>query len=314
MPLLSIIIPAYNAADFIEATLESIYAQTFTDYEIIVVDDGSTDGTSQALLRHKDKITYIRQPNSGAPASPRNLAMKLSDAKYIAIFDADDLMSSRKLEVAINLLEEQPDVALFFSNFKFMRQGKLDAQSFFDDPKVRQVLDSVPKRELQAGCFRFERPVPLEILKNNFIGTSTVVARREALVPQGLFNERLIGIEDRDLWYRLGKQGKLFGYSTEVLSTYRYHPGGISRQAKTLQSHIGYYERLVTEENDPDYIAVIRRRLGRLYFGYGYTLKNNKEFSEARRQYMKSFSIGNFKQKGKALLALAKCLISSLKI
>ena len=98
-PKVSIIIPTYNASTYIEETLESIFNQTFCDYEIIVIDDGSTDNTKDLLEKYAHKITYIYQENSGAPAKPRNVGIQRAKAPYIALFDADDIMLEKKLEM-----------------------------------------------------------------------------------------------------------------------------------------------------------------------------------------------------------------------
>src|SRR5215212_10925703 len=97
MPLVSVIIPAYNAGRTITAAVGSVLAQTFRDYEIVVADDGSTDDTGQCVARFGERVTYLRQDNAG-PASARNLALRHATGKYVAFLDADDVWLPRKLE------------------------------------------------------------------------------------------------------------------------------------------------------------------------------------------------------------------------
>ena len=96
-PLVSVIIPTYNSAGYIEEALESVFEQTLQDFEIIVVDDGSTDGTGEVLRKYGDRIRYIYQENNG-PASARNGGIRVARGEYIAFLDADDLWVSTKLE------------------------------------------------------------------------------------------------------------------------------------------------------------------------------------------------------------------------
>ena len=308
-PLVSIVIPAYNAEKYIEKTLESVFNQIFTDYEIIVVDDGSTDNTPNILTKYGDKITYIRQRNSGGPSSPRNRGIEIAKAEYIALFDSDDLMFEDKLRRQVNILDKNPEVSLVFSDFVILNEDGQQNKSMFEKGPVKEIINSIPQKKIGCNVYRFEEPIYDEILQNNFIGTSTVVFRKKDILEIGIFNESLIGIEDRDMWLRFSKAGKIFAYTTDVLSYYRYMDNSLSRQTKNLVSQIDFYQRLLQNDlNSKNYI-IVKNRIGELCLSYGYILRNNRMFLPAIFQNVKSFFYLNINFKYKALVAIIKVII-----
>jgi len=308
-PTVSVIIPVYNAENYIEETLKSVFNQSYTDYEIIVVDDGSTDNTPEILNRYGDKIIYIRQENSGGPSSPRNRGIKIAKGKYIALFDSDDLMFEKKLQSDVNILDNCPDVSLVFSNFVVLEKDGPRRSSWFDKENVKTIIDSIPKKKIDINAYRFERPIYHEILNNNFIGTSTVVLRREAIFEVGLFDDSLIGIEDLDMWLRFSKAKKIFAYTTDVLSYYRYLKSGISRQTKNLVSKIDFYHRLLRDDLNRKNHKIVKNRIGELYWQYGFILRNQRAFIPAISRNVNSLFFINICQKHKPLVAIIKIII-----
>ena len=115
MPRVSVIIPVYNGAATIDRALESVFAQTFTDYEIVICDDGSTDDTPSALAKHGDKLRVVRQPNRGLPAA-RNAAVAASRGELLALIDHDDEWLPQKLELAVAAMRSDPGAALLYSD------------------------------------------------------------------------------------------------------------------------------------------------------------------------------------------------------
>src|SRR3990170_3473675 len=114
MSKVSVIIPAYNSARFLPEAIESVLAQTYKDYGIIVIDDGSTDNTKETLEPYFDKIKYIYQQNQGA-ASARNTAIRHSQGEYIAFLDADDVWLPEKLHIQVEYLNNNPGIAMVYS-------------------------------------------------------------------------------------------------------------------------------------------------------------------------------------------------------
>jgi len=308
-PLVSVIIPVYNAEKYIKKTLESVLVQSFKDYEVIVVDDGSTDHTPAILDPFKDKITYIRQENSGGPASPRNSGILAAKGKYIALFDSDDIMFEKKLEKDIQILKNNPDVSLLFSNFILLENEVPRSYSWFEKENVKKIINTIPRVQTGATSYCFTRPVYDEILQNNFIGTSTVVVKKSDIVDTGLFDESLIVIEDRDMWLRLSKAGKIFAFNTEVLSYYRFLEGSISRQTKNIISRLNFYNRLLKNNPKRKNKKIIKNRLGEIYLQYGLSLRNQKNFLAAISQNIKSLQFINYSNKHKSIIALIKIII-----
>lgn len=130
----SVIIPTYNLARYINETVDSVLGQTYKNYEIIIVDDGSTDNTKEALSEYGGKITYIFQENQGVSAA-RNKGIKEAKGEYIAFLDADDLWLKDKLELQIGLMNSNPEVAMIFT----------DGESFNEEGLIKASLRHSPK-------------------------------------------------------------------------------------------------------------------------------------------------------------------------
>jgi GT2 family glycosyltransferase len=211
-PLVSVIIPAYRFAQYIPATVESVLAQTFKDYEIIVVNDGSPDTgeLEKALAPYRDRITYLRQENQGVSGA-RNTGIRAARGKYIAPLDADDLWAPEHLAAQLALLEANPSIDMVYA----------DARIIGDVPEAGRTL-----MELSAstGEVTFERLVRRQCT----VTLSVTVCRREALLRAGLFDPALPHAEDIDLWLRVARQGSRIVYQRRVLGYYRRHGGGLS--------------------------------------------------------------------------------------
>ncbi|WP_375512534.1 glycosyltransferase family 2 protein [uncultured Nostoc sp.] len=185
MPNVSVIIPTFQRADLVSETIESVLAQTYTDYEIIVVNDGSTDNTREVLAKFKDKITVIDQENKGL-ATARNTGIMASQGQYIAFVDDDDLWIPNKLEKQIPCFESNPNIGLVYSNIVF-----------FDDNCVF-TSKIWPKGSHPPGVLK-----SWMLFMVDYIPVPTVVVRRECLDKVGLFDQTLTSCEDYDLWLRI---------------------------------------------------------------------------------------------------------------
>ena len=188
-PQITVVIPAYNAEKTIATALRSVFDQTLRPAEVIVVDDGSTDGTTRVVQTFAPDVTLLRQTNSG-PAAARNHGIREAKSEWIALIDADDSWMPRKLEKQAKLLAD--DVALVHSN----------------------VVDSFDQGSPEVT---FE-----ELWEGNVIGTSTVVLNKQVFDEVGGFDERrsLIGVEDYNLWLRIAATGKRIRTLQEPLSIY----------------------------------------------------------------------------------------------
>jgi glycosyltransferase involved in cell wall biosynthesis len=221
-PLVSVIIPAYNVAEFIIETLESVFAQTFSGYEIIVVNDGSpdTEKMEKALAPYFEKIVYIKQRNGGAAAA-RNAAIAAARGALLAFLDGDDIWLPEYLASQIAALEEKK-CDLVYCDARLFGGVSDSAETFMGKSPSRGRVTT--ENLISARC--------------NVI-TSGTLARRETIVEAGMFDAEMSGMEDFDLWFRLAKRGARLDYQTKVLLKYRVRPdsqtgSNVNRAARTV--------------------------------------------------------------------------------
>jgi glycosyltransferase involved in cell wall biosynthesis len=181
----AVVIPACNCARYLPRAIDSVLAQTYRDYQIFVIDDGSTDGTDVIVQRYGDRVTYVQQPHAGV-ATARNRGISLSASPYVAFLDADDAWLPAKLERQLEFLKSQPDVGLVCSDF--LMEGVVYT-SQIDHPSLT----------LSGRYFEY-------LLYHCFILTSAVVVRRQCLNEVGGFHEPLKVSEDCNLWLRIASR------------------------------------------------------------------------------------------------------------
>jgi len=181
-PLVTVIIPTYNRCARLERAIDSVLAQTFTDYELIVVDDGSEDGTSGLLDGYADRIKVIRQENRGVSAA-RNTGILAAKGEFVALLDSDDSWLPGKLERQVAFFDACPEALICQTEEIWVRNGKRV------NPK---------KRHLKFSGMIFEKTLPLCL-----VSPSAVMLRRALIHEVGLFDESLPACEDYDLWLRI---------------------------------------------------------------------------------------------------------------
>ncbi len=210
MPRVSVIIPTYNRAQFVKLAIDSVLAQTYADYEVIVVDDGSTDGTEAVLQgTYGTRIAYERQDNQGAAAA-RNRGIALSTGEFVAFLDSDDIWLPGKLERQLALHTADSQTVLSFT-----QAWRIDAHGYRDleEPIGSSVThDSL---SLERLC-----------LDNCIASPTLVVVSRSALETAGGFDTSIRHCEDWDLWLRLQSKG-LTAIVAEPLALIRRHRGGL---------------------------------------------------------------------------------------
>lgn len=211
-PYFSVVIPAYNAAQFISDALMSVFAQTVSDYEIIVINDGSPDTAEleKALEPYLNDITYIRRANGG-PGAARNTGILAAKGEFIAFLDSDDQWVETHLAEMRESLQRDPTLDLVYG----------DAVNFGDSGKVGVTTMHANPSE---GLATFES---LVLCKCSVVG-STVVARRQALIDTGLFDESFMQGEDFDLWARLAYRGGRIDYRKHVHARRRIHKNNLT--------------------------------------------------------------------------------------
>jgi glycosyltransferase involved in cell wall biosynthesis len=206
-PLVSVIIPTYNNGQYIQTAVDSVLAQTVSDYEILVIDDGSTDDTRLRLEEYAGKIEYRYQSNQERSAA-RNHGIRLARGRYIAFLDSDDWWLPHKLERQIAHAEAHPDLGLVYSWVNVVGET---------GEKLRVSGTGRPSSEAAgADLFRW-------LLLGNSVPTLSVMVRRESLEAVGGFDESLTYIEDWDLWIRIASKYPV-GHIAEPLACHRvYH-------------------------------------------------------------------------------------------
>jgi glycosyltransferase involved in cell wall biosynthesis len=214
MPLVTVIIPTYNRGTFIGEAVDSVLNQSFTDYEIVVVDDGSSDDTPRLLSKYGTAIRYFRQDNAGQSVA-RNLGISVANGRYVAFLDSDDVFYPEKLEKQIAFMEAHPDLGYSWTDYS---QGP----SVLEGREGRARLDAVDGDDVFT-----------ELCKRNIICTVTVVARKDVLALAGMFDPALRASEDFDLWLRLCRVCR-GAYIPEVLTHVRDHD---DRSMGTLEYH-----------------------------------------------------------------------------
>jgi glycosyltransferase involved in cell wall biosynthesis len=188
-PRVSVIVPAFNAARTIRDAVASVFAQTYRDFEVIVVDDGSTDGTCAALEAWRDRVSYVAQPNGG-PGRARNTGIGRARGEFVAFLDADDLWLPHKLERQIEYFDAFPDAGLVHTAVCL---GMADAGAL---ARATAAVAHTPPRRIYCELFETRTE----------IHTLSVMVRRAVLDEVGGFDERReIHVEDWDLWLRIAE-------------------------------------------------------------------------------------------------------------
>ncbi|MFN7948958.1 MAG: glycosyltransferase family A protein [Blastocatellia bacterium] len=217
-PVVSVVIPAYNCAGFIGETLDSVFAQTFSGYEVIVINDGSPDTPEleRVLEPYRERIVYLRQSNRG-PGAARNAGIRRARGEYVALIDSDDQWLPQFLSEQLRALQNDPALDLIYADALFFGDSQLAGQTF---------MSATPSR----GPVNFESLLNWQCV----VLLSTVVARRQALIDGGLFDEEFYRCEDFALWLRMAHRGMRLGYQPKVLARYRCRPDSLSASSTRM--------------------------------------------------------------------------------
>lgn len=273
MPIVSVIIPAYNAARWIAETIDSVLVQTFRDFEVIVVDDGSTDETPEIVAKYGNSVRHVRKENGGE-SSARNAGVRAAHGKYVAFVDADDLWLPEKIELQMKLFTKCPDLAWAYC----------DALVF--DGQTNQVL-----WKISDTTKPYEGDILRPLLLDNFIGSPTPIIRRDVFDVAGYFDESpLIRIgPDWDMWLRIAAKHAI-GYVAQPLAKYRWHSSsmtGTTGPQYTFESKLRVIENAVARE--PKRLADLRgRAIANLCTIMGKWMVKRNEDAKAREMFIRA--------------------------
>lgn len=213
MPTFSIIIPVYNASAYIEQSLTSVFAQSYGDFEVIVVDDGSTDDTVDRVNKfsHHQSLRYVYQTNAG-PAAARNTGLQLATGELIAFLDADDLWHPGKLAAHFERMQTNAKIGLSFNWFEV----------FYDLPEVERLMPWFAPPTKSTLHWQ-------DFLIRNWTGTSsTVVIRADCLKGGRGFDPRFRTGEDYQLWLEIAQNGWEVSFIPDALTIYRKRPSSLT--------------------------------------------------------------------------------------
>ena len=254
MPRVSVIIPTYNRADLLGEAVASVIAQTYKDYEIIIVDDGSTDNTKEVASHFPPEIRYVQKTNGGA-ASARNKGIELARGEYLCFVDSDDALLENALETNVNFLDSHPDVGLCYGQVcKMDEDGRLLKLRKLRGAKTSGVRES--SEQITRLLFRGD------------IAMLAVLVRRSCFEKVGCFDTSVPYGEDIDMWLRIAMEYKV-GYIAEPLGKVRIHVSktNLTNRGKfdiVESSQIEFMTKALNKLKDiPDYKRIKKKA----YFG-----------------------------------------------
>lgn len=216
-PVVSVIIPCYNHGSFLKFAIDSVIAQTYQDWEIIIVDDGSTDNTGQVAAGSDDaRIRYVYQDNRGLSAA-RNTGLEHSSGEYVAFLDADDSWEPSFFEHTTSQLKHDDNLSMIYTRYRFMDH-------------TGYLLPQIGGMALKGKHFR------AKLFRGGFFGVHCAVIRRATLDIVGKFDLGLTSAEDWDMWLRISERFPVLGIE-EPLAHYRIYPGSMSTNAARMQAN-----------------------------------------------------------------------------
>lgn len=278
MPKISVIIPAYNRAEYLPRAVKSVLDQTFQDFEIIIVDDGSTDNTKEVaekLKKEDSRIKYFWQKNSGGPPAPKNKGIRNSCGEYVACLDSDDEWMKDKLKKQLTLFEKSDNSKLGFVGCNIL------------------MIDVLNNKTVE-----YKIPRHKDVFKNSLISCyiwscSNVMIKRSVLDDVGFFDEGVRFADDKELWIRISKKYD-FDFVDEFLFKYYVHGQNIVKTTG-LAGHAADHEHILKkyEEDYKKYPKMYSDQLRHL----GSQLFRLKETKKGRYYFKKSLKYNKFNLK-----------------
>lgn len=253
-PFFSIVMPVYNGCSVITDALDSIASQTFKDYEVIVIDDGSTDKTVETLeeyckTRNVSSPRLICHDHNRGIACARNTGIKAASADFIAFLDVDDIWHKDKLQGVYSVLSRDHTIDLVCHNEFYRKDGRIIREMRYN-PHVSNLFDYL-------------------LFATNCISTSATVVRKSKLVEVGMFSEQYAMAEDYDLWLKLAKTSRV-AFIDKTLGEFRIQPHGITSRLEEFTHYAlavidSHFSQLVTKDSLLLQMK-LRRRKASIYF------------------------------------------------
>jgi glycosyltransferase involved in cell wall biosynthesis len=284
-PPVSVIIPAYNAGAYIEEAIRSVLDQDYPDLDVIVVDDGSTDGTAERVAAFAPHVQCLRQRNSGGyPGVPRNTGMQQCRGEFICFLDADDIMCPGRIRRQVDFLSEHPQVGVVFTDYlNFTADGLAGETHFETCARLQRRLVSLETLVLSSG------EATALLLKENFGIPSAMMIRREVLGQIPGFSSELQTSEDFHFYFRVARRYSL-GVIREVGVHRRLHGGNITSDSlRTLKNYIASRTDLKHGETNPSNVDLLNRFLRRCEIDLARAYANRREYGNSIAHNLRAF-------------------------
>jgi glycosyltransferase involved in cell wall biosynthesis len=305
MPKVSVIVPTYNGAQYIGQAIDSVLAQSIDDFEIIVVDDGSTDSTPAMLKEFSQNDSRIRvvtrEKPSGGPTIPKNLALSMVRSPYVSFLDHDDYIHPDKLAAMCAGMDAHPEWVAAFHDLQLVNaDGQAHTGTYLSNVNFISEASSC-LRPLDGAWFDCDADFyQFMSLRFAAIHTASVIVAPQRLLadPVG-FRERFKGCDDTDLWLRIAMQGNV-GFLNRVLAYYRLHDSNLSLDTTKMTGngvavHEDNYLRARNRMTDQQ-LTAYRKKITSYQLDLGYKLNVEGEYAAAKKIYFDVLRSGRFYQ------------------
>ena len=270
-PKVSVILPTYNRAPFLPRAVKSILAQSFSDWELFVIDDGSTGETQRVIQPYltDPRIHFLKKKREGVAAKTRNAGLRLARGKYVAFLDDDDLFLPHKLERQVTWMDERPAVGLLYSLIQVA-----DA-----DLKPLKIVPKNPGRSF------------LELFQENPIQVATVLVRRTCFDTVGFFDESLLGSEDYLMWLRIAERFPI-DFLPETLAIYCKHGQNKSKFAiRQLQNRLRILDTFSASRTKGLTQAMKNRCLSITHYRLAREFRDTADYFQAAKHFLNAFRL-----------------------
>jgi|CXWL01.1.fsa_nt_gi glycosyltransferase involved in cell wall biosynthesis len=303
--LVSVIIPAYNAEQFIEEAIESALRQTYSHREVIVVDDGSLDDTKERVSKYASDVVYVWQRNSGGfPGSPRNRGLELSRGEFLCFLDADDIMLSDRIQRQVELLEANPDLGFVFGDYRnFSDRGQAERTHFEECPQLQRLLG-------QQGYLVLPSSSATMLLLHENIGLpSSLMLRREVLRSIQCFSTKFRIGEDFHFCYQIAREFGM-GVINQIVSLRRLHGDNLTGDSlRTLHDHVDCYSLLMESEGNVRNAVMLDGMLFQCELDLARAYADRREYWHSVVHNMRAIKSGSFngvQRLGRAMRSLVR--------
>ena len=274
-PKVTVLMPVYNGEKYLKESIESILNQTFTDFEFLIINDGSIDNTFKIIKSYKDpRIRLLENEKNLGLVATRNRGIKESLGEFIALLDSDDVAYPKRLKKQINFLESHSEFGIVGSWINIIdANGKLTS--------VAWKKNFVPEK------------IPAILLFHNYFTQSSITLRKSAL-PQEWYRPGFSPAEDYDIWIRVAEKSKTWSLP-EILVKYRIHENNIVKKENSTQQKV--VDKIISSQLNNLGIFPNAEELKIHRTNYSYSKKDIRDFIQKREQWLKNLKIANANKK-----------------